>query len=255
MCKNCELKGIRMPLQPLDMTVARATVSLPESWKQLESASFHPDLIDRAYAHLAWTERTGNAIWIGNARAFLSSIGKGYAERFDRTKFEPQQGDPYLGMKKSALDALDELSSLHGDRVPSVMWNSLAHLACRSEPEEKHSILKEADTLPHHYGIVDTMLHALGKVYTFSLHAQSVFFRHTGMALVHNCDCNCSLLNLKKVEGAVTFDLGESERIEATQSLMSHMCAESHLILNDKLPFEYTITGDAQALIGVETVG
>lgn len=252
MCLKCEKKGIKMPLRPLDLAIARTSVTLPDSWKQLEEAGFHPDIADRALAHLAWTERTENQTWIGNARAFLASIGKGFATRFDRTGFEPQPNDPYHEMKRKALDAICELADEFGDRVPSVMWNSLAHLATRNEPEEKHSILKEAGTLPHHYGIVDTMLHAMGKVYTFALHVQSVFFRHTGMVLVHNCDCNCSLLNLRKSDGGITFHLNESERFEATESLMSHMCAESHLILNDMLPFEYTITGDARALLEVE---
>ena len=254
MCLKCEMKGITMALRPLDLALAKDSVSLPDSWKQLEDAGFHPDLLERAYAHLAWTDRIGNPTWIGNARAFLSSLGKGYSAQFDRSSFEPRQDDPYVDLKRRALDALIELATEFGNRVPSVMWNSLAHLACRNEPEEKHSILKEAGALPHHYGIVDTMLHAMGKVYTFALHVQSVFFRHTDMVLVHNCDCNCSLLNLRKSDGGIVFRLNETERFEATQSLMSHMCAESHLILNDMLPFEYTITGDAQALLGVDMV-
>jgi len=243
-----------MSLQPLELKGLKSKITLPRYWKELESKKFHPDLLDRAYAHTAWTERTANPIWIGNAETFLSVLGKGYLKPFDRTLFPFSDDDPYYEMKKNALNALEELSLEFGDRVSSVMWNSLAHLATRSEPEEKKSILKEASTLPHHYGIVDTMLHAMGKVYTFSLRVQSVFFGHTGMILVHNCDCNCSLLNLKRVSGAVRFELNEEESFEATQSLFTHMCAESHLILNDKLPFEYTITKEAEELFGVSTL-
>jgi hypothetical protein len=249
MCKKCEIRDIKMELQPLNLVTIRQTTALPKSWEALEIVDFHPDITDRAYAHLAWTERTGNALWIGNANAFLAALGKGFLEPFDAKKFRPKEGDPYFDLKTRALAALTELSAEFGDRVTSVMWNSLAHLATRTEPEESRSILKEADILPHHYGIVDTMLHAMGKVYTFSLRVQSVFFAHTGMVLVHNCDCNCSLLNLQPVNGNIAFELGEKQRFEATQSLMSHMCAESHLILNSKLPFEYTITGDAQAVL------
>lgn len=253
MCKDCELKGIKMTLNPLDLDKVRKQVILPKVWQDLEANGFHEDLVTRAYAYMAWMERTGDERKIGNARAFLSSLGKGFGEPFDRIPFEPTADDPYIGLKMKALDAITELSHEFGDRVSSVMWDSLAHLGTRSEPEEKRSILKEADILPHHYGIVDTMLHAMGKVYTFSLRVQSVFFAHTGMVLIHNCDCSCSLLNLKKVDGGISFDFGPGERREATQSLFSHELAESHLILNEKLPFEFTITGDAQALLGVET--
>jgi hypothetical protein len=190
---------------------------------------------------------------IGNARAFLSAMAKGFLEPFNPEPFRPKAGDPYFGLKTNALEAISKLSLEFGDRVSSVMWDSLAHLATRSEPEEKRSILKEASILPHHYGIVDGMLHALGKPYTLFLRVQSVFFSHTGMVLVHNCDCSCSLLNLKKIDGIIRFDLGPDERREATQSLFTHQLAESHLILDEKLPFEYSITGDAQALLGVQS--
>jgi hypothetical protein len=254
MCKQCELKGIKMTLSPLNIGEMRKTITLPKSWHPLEAAGFNDDLLTRAYAHMAWTERTGNEVWIGNARAFLSAMAKGFAEPFDRTAFDPKEGDPHFDLKRRGLDAVEELSDEFGDRVSSVVWDSFAHMATRSEPEVKTSILKETDTLPHHYGIVDCMYHAAGKVYTFILRVQSVFFRHTGMVLVHNCDCQCSLLNLRSMQGAIQFDFtGEKERFEATQSLFVHQCAESHLILNCKLPFEYTITKEAQELFGVET--
>lgn len=253
MCKQCELEGISMALSPLDLSKMRKTVILPQSWHPLEAQDFHDDLIMRAYAHMAWTERTGNKVWIGNARAFLSAMAKGFAEPFDRTAFDPKEGDPHFDLKRRGLDAAEELSNEFGNRVSSVVWDSFAHLATRSEPEVMKSILKEADTLPHHYAIVDAMLHATGKVYTFFLRVQSVFFRHTGMILVHNCDCGCSLLNLRPLQGSIQFELaGEKERFEATQSLFVHQCAESHLILNGRLPFEYTITTEAQELFGVE---
>ncbi len=70
------------------------------------------------------------------------------------------------------------------------------------------------------------------------------------MILVHNCDCNCSLLNLQPINGRIDFSISGIQIEEATQSLFTHQCAESHLILNEKLPFEYTITGDALAILG-----
>ena len=250
MCKTCEMKGISMTLFPLDTSTLKE-MALPKAWEELIINNFHPDLLLRAQAHTAWTARRKNEREIGNAKAFLSSLAKGFLDPFSRKQFEPKSGDPYFALKQKSLDAIDELSETFGNRVSSVMWNSLAHLATRSQPEEKKSILKEADLLPHHFGIVDTMLHAMGKVYTFSLYVQSVFSRHTGMILVHNCDCNCSLLNLEPCKGSVEFSLGKEQIFEATQSLFTHQCAESHLILNEKLPFEYTITQEAQELLGV----
>lgn len=252
-----------MPLQPLpEIAELKKTITLPDPWPELEKAGFHEDLVGRAYAHKAWTERAygkdmgkgkeGTPAQVLNARAFLASIAKGFKSKFDRKMFE-KEGIGLSGpLRSRALDAFAELSDEFGDRVSSVMWESLAHLATRENPEVKKSILQEMDSLPHHYAIVDTMLHAFGKVYSFANHVQSVFFRHTGYVLIHNCDCNCSLVNLKKVNGSINILINsEEERFEATQSLSTHMLAESELILNRRLPFEYTITKDAQEVFGI----
>lgn len=259
MCYKCEtnpVHGVHMTLSPLDIEQGRKTIQLPESWVELEKQAFHEDILLRAYAHRLWSQRAAeqrNAPDIAhNAHVFLASLGKGFLKPFQRTSFEPAANDPYYKLKSSALDAINEMSLLFGNRVSSVVWNSFAHLATREEPEEKKSILKEASggMLHHHYGILDTQLHAAGKVYTFMLAVQSIFWKHTGMILVHNCDCNCSLLNLQPIQGRVEFSLSATQIEEATQSLFTHQCAESHLILNEKLPFEYTITGDALAILG-----
>lgn len=244
-----------MVLRPLDMSDVKQNIVLPKSFKKLEERGFHEDLLLRAYAHMGWSARTYEGVddsKLGNARAFVSAMGKGFSKPFNRELFPVAVDDPFFKLKTNALNAIQELSDEFGDRVTAVMWDSLAHLATRSEPEEKKSILKEADTLPHHYGVVDTCLHAMGKVYSFSLHVQSTFFKHTGMVLIHNCDCDCSLLNLAPVDGVIKFKLGPQQIFEATQSLFTHLLAESELILNRKLPFEYTITKEAQELLGVE---
>lgn len=245
MCKDCEINGIQMNLLPLAEEEIQ-NAPLPKFWQE-NLMDFYPDLLLRARAAMAWAVRANCE---QNFRAHLSALGKGFKSPFDRTKFEPKPNATFYELRKKGLDAISELAIFYGDRVSSVVWDSFAHLAVREEPEEKRSILKEQDTLPHHYGIVDTALHASGKVYTFMMHVQSVFFKHTGMILVHNCDCNCSLLNLKKVEGSVVFNLQKNEIAEPTQSLFTHLLAEGHLILDRKLPFEFSITEDAKLLFG-----
>lgn len=243
-----------MMLRPLDIPTVRANTTLPESFRKLEVRGFHRDLLDRAYAHLGWVGREGKERHMNNASAFLSVVGKGFLSPFDRLKFEADWPDDGLAdLRRRALDAICELSQEFGDRVSSVVWDSLAHLAVREDPEATRSILKEAHSLPHHFGIVDTMLHAVGKVYTFLLRVQSVFCQHTGMVLIHNCDCNCSLLNLGRVDGRIEFGrMSPAGIIEASQSLFTHMCAESHLILDERLPFEYSITAEAPLVLGLQ---
>lgn len=261
MCKNCEISGITMELEFLqipDIKTMIKDLSLMKSWQNLFNSGWHEeDLIQRAWAHLKWTEREaekcGQLHWVGNAKAFLSSMAKGFLEPFDRNKFMPKDGDENYAFKVRVIDAIEEASRFYGNRCPSVLWNSFAYLGTREHPEESRSILKEAAELPHHYAVVDTMLHASAKCYKLLLTVQSFMYQGTGMVIDHNCDCNCSLVNLLAGTGemAVVFNIRPDQIFEATQSAFTHMLAESHLILNCRLPFEYTVTKEAGLLEGI----
>lgn len=251
MCFKCEQK-IVMALEALDIEQTKKELTLPNPWPTLIEQGFHSDLTDRAYAYFGWINKRCAPREIQNARTFLASLGKGFAKGFDTTMFPIDPKDPWYKLKTNALLAIEELAELFGNRVSTVQWNSFAHLAVREDPEEKRSILSEQNILPHHYGIVDTCLHAAGKVYTFMMQTQSVFFKHTGRILVHNCDCSCSLINLAEVNGSIDFSINDQQGFfEATQSLFTHQLAESHLLINEKLPFEFSITKEGQELFGL----
>ncbi len=231
----------------IDLTSAKATVRLPDPWPLLESQNFHPDLVDRAYAHLAYAREHD---FEDNALAVLAALGAGFASPFNRSRFDPQDDDPKRELKVKALEAIEELAACYGNRVSAVVWNSLAHLACRENPEEEKSIIKEqsSGTLPHHYMLVDSALHATGLVFTFQIHVNAVMFRHTGRILNHNCDCSCSLINLEVMDGMIKY-APEAERIQTmTQSVFTHLLAETVKLMQCFLPFAYSITPEAREI-------
>ncbi len=238
---------IKPRMRWVDLADAKQTLTLPGSWQTLVTRGFHEDLINRAYAHLAYSKQYGN---YGNAEATLMVLGEGFATPFDRSHFEPATNDANYTLKTSALDALCELSVFYGNRISAVVWDALAHLACRANPEVEQSIIKEAaaGTLPHHYMIVDSALHATGLVYTFLLHVNSVMFRHTGRILVHNCDCNCSLVNLEAIGGSIDYALPKGSIQVATQSVFTHLLAETVKLMECFLPFAYSITPEAREI-------
>ncbi len=263
MCKKCEIQGIKMTLNFLEipsfLEMKGYLSTEVKAWKSLfDSGWEEEDLTSRAYAHLKWTERESvkcnQPHWVGNAKAFLSSMAKGFASPFNKQSFMPQKGDANFTFKVNVLEAIQDAADFYGNRVSSVLWDSFAYLGTRENPEISRSILKEANELPHHYGIVDTMLHASAKCYKLLLTVQSFMFKKTGMVIDHNCDCDCSLVNLLEGTGemAVIFKIKPEQRHEATQSVFTHMLAESHLILNCKLPFEYTVTKESALLEGIE---
>lgn len=248
-------------LNPPKVEVMKEELSVISAWKKLfETGWSESDLIERAWAHYEWTRREAEDCnkpeWVGNARAFLSAMAKGFQDQFDPGKFMPGDTDPNRNFKVSVVEAICDASNFYGNRVSSVLWDSFAYLGTRENPEVSRSIIKEAEALPHHYGIVDTMLHASAKCYKLLLTVQSFMFARTGMVIDHNCDCDCSLVNLLSGVGnmAVSFQIKPEQRFEATQSAFTHMLAESHLILNCRLPFEYTITKEAGLLEGIEVI-
>jgi hypothetical protein len=240
------------------MEEMKNVLALESAWEKLFTTGWEEeDLISRAYAHLKWTEReakeTNRPHFLGNAKAFLNSMAGGFRKPFNKESFVPKEDDPAFELKVNSLNALQKSSDFFGIRIPSVVWDSYAYLATREDPEISRSILKEADLLPHHYGICDTVFHAVPKCYKLMMKIQSDFWQGTGYILDHNCDCSCSLINLLQGKGqsSVIFEMEERWIPEATQSVFAHLLAESHLLLNGHLPFEYTVTEEAKFLPGI----
>jgi hypothetical protein len=231
----------------IDLAEAKSIFTLPDPWPALAIGGFHSDLVNRAYAHLAYTDQFGGR---ENAEVVLAALGEGFVKPFSRFRFEPTNGDTNHALKMKALDAICELSVFYGDRISAVVWESLAHLTCRANPEVEQSIIREAaaGTLPHHYALVDSSLHATGLVYTFLMHVNSVMFRHTGRILVHNCDCSCSLVNLEEIGGSIDYALPREKIQAASQSVFTHLLAETFKLMECFLPFAYSITPESREI-------
>lgn len=221
----------------------RLVAPLPLSWRTLKKLSFHNDLMERAQAHAAYAKKHG---FSQNAQYILEEVGKGFLTPFNPKDFTQET----QGLRTKAMSALVELSNFYENRIPSLVWNSFAHLATREDPEVEKSIIKEASSgkLPHHYTIVDSCLHASGLVYTFMLHVNSVMFKHTGRILNHNCDCSCSLINLEEIDGVIKYELPQKSIITASQSVLTHFLAETVKLQQDFLPFAYSITPEAKEI-------
>jgi hypothetical protein len=258
--KKEELEGIKMRLRFLDIppiSSMKAELAKQSMWRKLfDSGWYEEDLIQRAYAHLKWTEReakeTNRPHFLGNAVTFLNTLAHGFLHPFDGSKFMPKADDPQYELKVNAVKALEKSSKFFAHRVPAVVWDSYAYIATRNDPNVSRSILTEATELPHHYAVCDTMLHGVAKCYKMMFGIQSDFWQGTGCVLDHNCDCSCTLLIATFGQNSVIFDFDKKWILEATQSAFTHICAESHLILNCHLPFEYTVTKEAQYLEGIE---
>lgn len=216
-------------------------VVLPAS---MSAVRLDKDLADRAKGYWMQAVRLGMS---DVAQEFLGHMARGYATPFNRAKFQPKPGDAFYDQKTAALDAFEDLAEQFSGRISNIVWESLAYLATRPDPTKEQSILAEKDHLPLPYYVVDTVLHALGKVYGLKLHIDSTIFQRSGMIFEHNCDCSCYWQPPN--EGGISVFLDPSRFQEATAALFSHLVSESLLLMGLKMPFEMGLSPEAAEIM------
>lgn len=239
-----------MHLNPVDLEEA-AKLPLPAPWPQLIEQGFHQDLLIRVQATNAYAQREGYT----SVPNFLSIIGEGFLKPFDAETIRPADDDPDKELKNQVLNGLQEAADKYGDRISSVVWYSLAYIATRTEPLTQRSILKEANSLPYHYSVVDSVLHAVPKVYWLMLDIHAATYKHSGHILIHNCDCGCSLINMAPAsdnDGVVKFNLAPKFHKEATYSALSHLLSEGFLIRELQLPFALGVSPEAAEILALQ---
>jgi hypothetical protein len=234
--------SFRFSLSPVD---PNTPVALPTPWPTLTSDGFHPDLVLRARGFMLAAERMG---FPEPAREVLAVLGEGFRTPFSKERFSPAADDADREMKEGVLTAITKLQEEFGDRISSSIWNSLACLGTRPNPREEAMIPDIQEHLPYPYWIVDTVLHAIGKVYRLKHHIDSVIYAHSGLVLDHNCDCSHSFYPAD-ADGGIKCTLPRKNLEVATNALFSHTCCEALLIGALKLPFEMGVSPEAAAAI------
>lgn len=249
---------MKLKIFPVDHMEALSQ-ELPGRWPELRSRGFHDDLYLRVAAANLWGRDRQWVIGKEILDPFLAKLAEGYSERFSKLPFLDMIGDDdeHRELKVQALYAVDELAEQFGNRLPALLWRTMAFIAVREAPTEDRSIIAEVQksTLPEHYTYLDACLHALGKVYSLNFHVASVFYKRTGHVPIHNCDCGCSLHSLAKPSGGMHFELPRENMKKATESFLTHLLAEFVTLAGLKLPFELGVGDDAAAALAIERDG
>ena len=232
-----------MTINPVDLS---QKVVLPQPWEQLEKLGFkmggvNEDIYLRAKGFYLQCARKG---CLEEACAWLEYAGEGSLNPFVGSEIAVTNDDPDADFKRRALQALGELATQFGRRIPSTVWRTLAFLATRPNPKQYKTILASRSHLPFDYWVADTVLHGLGEVYGLKDHINSMLFQHTGMILEHNCDCGCDM-HPPEGDGVINASLPASRWQLATAALFSHLCGQSVLITFLKLPFEMGLSPEA----------
>lgn len=246
---------------------AAAKAAKTKSWKALQAAGNVPELVVRAERMylMALNARQQNGAegvaFFERYTSFAEALGQGLLEPFSSAPLRQyvRAEDADAKIKHGVLDALDALSMRYEGRAPSLLWEALAFVALREEAFVDRSIIGDAvrykSTVARwHYAFYDACLHALGKVYSLLLDVQTEISTRSGVVLIHNCDCGCSLVRLSR-SGTVHVPLAAEFHRKATESFLTHVLAEGVLILRDRMPFITGVGDDAAAALALEAEG
>lgn len=244
----------RPAISPVDL---RQPVRLPEPWPSLEK-TIDPDLLLRARGFMLAAEGIrvtiqGETVDMHEvAEVMLNYVGLGFTNSFDPNHFAFRHDDPDFKLKQAMVRAIAELSEQFGARIPSTLWYSLCYLGTRENPQQHATIISQKDKLPFPWFVVDTHLHAIGKVFRLFMHIQSVIHANTGMVLNHNCDCGCDVAPATAEGiGGIMVRLHDTAIGEASQAFLSHLLSESMLLIGLRMPFNMGISPEAGEAIGL----
>lgn len=241
---------MQVVISPVDLT---QKVDLPAPWPQLIKQGFHADLIERAKGFKLQADRLG---FEEIANEYLGIVGESFQKPFDPARFSIGLDDADRELKQNILKGLSKLSQEFGDRVPTIVWDTLAFLGTRPNPTGYATILASAPYLQEvglHWAVADTVLHGLGKVYGLKSHVDSVIFDASGVIFEHNCDCGCAAQPVANTATMRHFLPNEPvRRILATGALLSHLLSEALLIMGLKMPFEMGLSPEAAEVLALD---
>ena len=150
------------------------------------------------------------------------------------SRFEPEQSDRLHGTKVKYLGAIKMLHGQFGDRLPAIVYNTLAFAGTRADPHTEVRIpdvendliaLTRSDWIS-----ADTVLHALPKCSKLDLHVLSLINQATGSVLMHGCGCNHVIPAMGEYRIECFMKPDEATIVEETESLLRHMLGDMILL-------------------------
>lgn len=149
-------------------------------------------------------------------------------------RFVPEQDSRLYDTKMKYLGAVQKLHAQFWDRLPVIVYNTLAFAGTREDPHTEVRIPDIESSLIALTGsdwiAADTVLHALPKCSKLNLHVLSLINEATGSVLMHGCGCNHVIPAMGEYRIECFMKLDEATIIEETESLLRHMLGDIILL-------------------------
>lgn len=216
---------------------------LMKTVKQLEAVGFHADLCETLHGFAVNT--SAHFLSLGMRQDIVQGLVGDTAEYFanqylqtqtgiDFTRFVPEQGGRLYTTKMNYLSAIQKLHSQFGNRLPAIMYNTLAFAGTREDPHMEVRIPDIEDDLIKLIGsdwiAADTVLHAMPKCSKLNLHTLSLINKATGSVLMHGCGCNHVVPAMGEYLIQCFMKLDVATITEETESLLRHMLGDMVLL-------------------------
>ncbi len=214
-----------------------------KSIKELEASGFHTDLCEtlqgfniNTAAHflsLGMREEVVQSL-VGDTTEYFAKQYIQSQAGIDFARFEPEWESRLYSTKMKYLGTIRKLHLQFGDRLPAIVYHTLAFAGTREDPHTEVRIPDiEGDLIAltgSDWISADTVLHALPKCSKLNLHVLSLINEATGSMLMHGCGCNHVIPAMGEYVIQCFMKLDEATIIEETESLLRHMLGDMILL-------------------------
>jgi|GEM_PF-6981156 len=211
--------------------------------QKLEATGFHTDLCETLHGFAVNT--SAHFLSLGMRQDIVQSLVGDTAEYFagqylqaqsgiNFSCFVPERESKLYLTKMKYLGSIEKLKAQFGDRLPAIVYKTLAFVGTREDPHTEVRIPDIASSLFTLTGAdwisADTVLHALPKCSKLNLHTLSLINEATGSVIMHGCACNHLIPAMgdyfircfMKLDGAIV--------VEETESLLRHLLGDMVLL-------------------------
>lgn len=211
--------------------------------KKLAASGFHADLCETLHGFAINTSAhfLSLGIQVEIVQGLVGDSAEYFAAQYlqahagiDFVRFVPEQDSRLYGTKMKYLSGIQKLHAQFGDRLPAIVYNTLAFAGTREDPHTEVRIPDIESALIELTGsdwiAADAVLHALPKCSKLNLHVLSLINETTGSVLMHGCGCNHVVPAMGEYLIQCFMKLDVTTIIEETGSLLRHMLGDMILL-------------------------
>lgn len=211
--------------------------------QKLIATGFHEDLCETLHGFATNTHNHFLSLGMqdGVVQDLVGNTAEYFANQYlvsragvDFTRFEAECSDWLRDTKMRYLGAIQKLHDQFGDRLPAIVYATLAFAGTRENPHTEVMLPDIQEGLQKATGSdwqsADSVLHALPKCSRLNLLVLSLINEATGSVLMHGCGCNHVIPAMGEYVVKCAKDMDAQTILDESESLLRHMLGDMVLL-------------------------